>query len=346
MKKIIRNGALALMAAWCAAALSFADGETTLVSLSYLSGTYASGLTQTLSQKTDGLDEVYDAALKKLSAQSGQTTSSGWTGADVFQTLSFQAGETVTLSSGSGLMWYSGTGSAGAALIDVTAGSELAAGGSLTAGHRYLADQQTVVTASSASSCAAQGLWKTAASGNGSGQSGFSDVSQSDYWYDPVLWAVENGVTTGTSATTFSPNGTCTRAQIVTFLWRSEGSPEPSATVDPFTDVASGQYYEKAVLWAVENGVTTGTSDTTFSPDQPCNRAQAVTFLWRSKGEPEPSAVTNPFTDVQSGQYYTKAVLWAVENGVTTGTGKTTFSPGQTCIRGQIVTFLYRVYAK
>jgi hypothetical protein len=243
-------------------------------------------------------------------------------------------------------MWYSGSGWAKAALVDVTAGSELAAGGALTAGHRYLADQETVITASSASSCGVQGVWKTTATGSAPAQSAFTDIAQTDYWYDPVLWAVENGVTTGTSSTTFGPKETCIRAQIVTFLWRAAGSPEPKTTTNPFTDVKSGEYYYKAVLWAVENGVTTGTSSTTFGPNESCDRGQTVTFLWRAMGSPAPKATTNPFTDAKSGQYYTDAVLWAVENGVTTGTSSTTFGPSQTCIRGQIVTFLYRVYAK
>ena len=148
-------------------------------------------------------------------------------------------------------------------------------------------------------------------------------------------------MTEGTSATTFSPAKTCTRAQVVTFLWRAKGCPEPTKTENPFTDVQADAYYCKAVLWAVENGITNGTSATTFGPNNGCTRAQVVTFLWRAEGEPEPTSANNPFTDVTGGYYY-KAVLWAVENGVTAGTSATAFSPNQTCTRGQIVTFLYR----
>ena len=169
----------------------------------------------------------------------------------------------------------------------------------------------------------------------------FVDVADDAYYFDAVLWAAEEGITGGTSATTFSPNATCTRAQAVTFLWRTAGSPAPKSSEMPFTDVASDAYYHDAVLWAVENGITKGTSDTTFSPNADCTRAQIVTFLWRSQGSPVADAV-NPFTDVAADAYYNSAVLWAVENGITAGTTATTFSPNADCTRAQIVTFLYR----
>ncbi len=174
------------------------------------------------------------------------------------------------------------------------------------------------------------------------GSNPFTDVKEKNYFYKPVLWAVANGITTGTGKTTFSPEIDCTRGQVVTFLWRAAGKPEPSTTDNPFKDVSAKQYYYKAVLWAVENGITTGTSKTTFSPEDSCTRAQVVTFLWRTAGEPAPQKSDNPFSDVPKGQYYYKAVLWAVENGVTTGISKTAFGPDMPCIRGQIVTFIYR----
>ena len=170
----------------------------------------------------------------------------------------------------------------------------------------------------------------------------FTDVPSGAYYYDAVRWAVENNVTSGTSATTFSPNADCTRAQVVTFLWRAAGSPNPKSTYNPFSDVKSGAYYYKAVLWAVENKITAGTSATTFSPDASCTRAQVVTFLWRYEGEPAPSSSINPFKDVKSGSYYYTAVLWAVGKKVTSGTSSNTFSPDATCTRAQVVTFLYR----
>lgn len=169
----------------------------------------------------------------------------------------------------------------------------------------------------------------------------FTDVDISQYYHESVDWAVTNQVTNGTSATTFSPGATCTRAQAVTFLWRAKGSPEPGSSSNPFTDVKSSAYYYKAVLWAVEQGITNGTSATTFSPEQGCTRGQVVTFLHRAAGKPAAGG-TNPFSDVPAGQYYTDAVFWAVAGNVTNGTSATTFSPNETCTRAQIVTFLYR----
>ena len=165
------------------------------------------------------------------------------------------------------------------------------------------------------------------------------------YYEDAVIWAVDKGITTGTSATTFEPNGICTRAQAVTFLWRAAGSPAPKTSTMPFTDVKAGSYYYDAVLWAVENGITKGTSDTTFSPDVTCSRAQIVTFLWRSQEAPAAGAV-NPFTDVKADAYYADAVLWAVKEDVTKGTTDTTFDPNADCTRAQIVTFIWRALAE
>ncbi len=170
----------------------------------------------------------------------------------------------------------------------------------------------------------------------------FKDVPADAYYAAPVAWAVEKGITNGTDPGKFSPEDTCTRGQIVTFLWRAKGCPEPKSASDPFGDVKTDDYYYKAVLWAVENGVTNGTSKTTFGPDEGCTRAQVVTFLWRSEGTPAPSSSKNPFRDVPAGEYYTSAVLWAVEQNITTGTDPGKFSPNDTCTRGQIVTFLYR----
>ena len=169
----------------------------------------------------------------------------------------------------------------------------------------------------------------------------FVDVPADAYYRDAVLWAAENGITGGTDAMHFSPNATCTRAQAVTFLWRAAGSPEPKSIEMPFEDVAGGAYYYDAVLWAVENGITAGTTATTFSPNNNCTRAQIVTFLWRSQKSPTGDAV-NPFADVAVEAYYYDAVMWAVEECVTAGTTATTFSPNNNCTRAQIVTFMYR----
>ena len=170
---------------------------------------------------------------------------------------------------------------------------------------------------------------------------GFVDVPSGSYFYEAVMWAVENGVTTGVSASRFDPNGICTRAQAVTFLWRAAGSPAAKSAVMPFADVKVGSYYYDAVLWAVENGITKGTSETMFSPDATCSRAQIVTFLWRSQKSPA-AGTANPFTDVKASAYYADAVLWAVKEDVTKGTTNTTFSPDANCTRAQIVTFIWR----
>ena len=181
----------------------------------------------------------------------------------------------------------------------------------------------------------------------------FVDMPPVDNWaHAPIDWAVVQRITAGTDKTHFSPNDTCTRAQIVTFLWRAKGSPNPKSANNPFTDVKPQDYYYKAVLWAVENGITAGTSNTTFSPGQGCTRGQVVTFLWRMEGRPKPQGVSgqdgayNPFRDVKEDTFYFDAVLWAVEKGITMGTSATTFEPERTCTRAQIVSFLYRDLAQ
>ena len=173
----------------------------------------------------------------------------------------------------------------------------------------------------------------------------FVDVKDSAYYAMAVQWAVENGITSGTSATTFSPDQVCTRAQIVTFLWRAAGSPAPVSGQMPFEDVRADAYYYKAVQWAVENGITSGTSADAFSPDRVCTRAQIAAFLWRAQNASKAENEEMVFTDVSVSAYYYNAVLWAVENGITNGTSATTFSPDQACTRAQCVTFLWKEMA-
>ena len=169
----------------------------------------------------------------------------------------------------------------------------------------------------------------------------FYDVPNDAYFYEAVKWAVDKGITNGLSDTMFGPYESCTRAQIVTFLWRAAGSPEPK-TASSFTDVPANAYYAKAVAWAVENGITNGMTETTFAPDATCTRGQSVTFLYRAlKGTASGSA---NFTDVKSDAFYADAINWAVANNVTNGTSNTTFSPNADCTRAEIVTFLYRAY--
>lgn len=164
----------------------------------------------------------------------------------------------------------------------------------------------------------------------------FTDVKVGDWFAEPVRWAVEKNITAGTSATTFSPSANCTVAQILTFLWRANGSPKPT-TANPFSDVKSGDWYADAATWAYEKGMVSGTA---FGGNAPCTRSMAVTYMWKAAGSPSAKAAS--FTDVSAGAEYASAVAWAVEQGVTAGTSATTFSPDSVCTRGQIVTFLYR----
>ena len=173
----------------------------------------------------------------------------------------------------------------------------------------------------------------------------FVDVKEDDYYYDAVIWAVGKGIAKGVTDNTFQPNASCTRAEMVTFLYRAAGLPEPTNKVNPFSDVTEGAYYYKAVLWAVEKGIAKGTSETTFSPNDTCTRGQTVAFLYRYANSPAVSG-SNSFADVSETAYYYDAILWAVSEKVTEGTSATTFSPNDLCTRGQIVTFLYRYMGK
>ena len=172
----------------------------------------------------------------------------------------------------------------------------------------------------------------------------FTDVPEGSFYYEPVLWAVDEGVTTGATETAFNPGGDCLRAHVVTFLWRAAGAPAPAVTENPFVDVEPGSFFEKAVLWAVEEGITTGTDANHFSPGLTCNRATVVTFLYRAFGEPAVESSGNPFQDVPNDGWYTAPILWAVEQNITNGVSADSFAPDQNCSRAQIVTFLFRAY--
>ena len=173
----------------------------------------------------------------------------------------------------------------------------------------------------------------------------FTDMPKDDNWaHDPIDWAYFNGITSGKTANTFAPKATVTRAEVVSFLYKAMGSPEPAITENPFTDVAEGKYYYNPVLWAVGTGVTTGATPTSFAPRKNCTRAQIVSFLWNAAGKPEPVTQENPFPDVSASKYYYKAVLWAYENNITGGVSATAFGPSRVCTRAQTVTFLYKAY--
>ena len=171
----------------------------------------------------------------------------------------------------------------------------------------------------------------------------FDDVPSGKYYYEPVMWGAENNIVNGLTETTFGPSVECTRAQIVTFLWRAAGEPKAENKDNPFKDVSEGKYHYDAVLWAVEEGITSGYTATEFAPNATCTRGEAVTFLWRSQGEPKAENKENPFTDIEEGKYYYDAVLWAVEKDITTGFTETEFAPKLNCTRAQIITFLYRL---
>ena len=170
----------------------------------------------------------------------------------------------------------------------------------------------------------------------------FLDVNELHYFHDSVVWAVENGITSGMSQEIFEPYGICTRSQVVTFLWRAAGSPQPLLTLNPFEDVPEDTWYTDAVLWALENAITSGLTATTFGPDDICSRSQVVAFLHRAHGSRTPGLTEHPFTDVPSGNWYEQSLLWALENNITMGLTDTTFGPNEVCSRSQVVTFLYR----
>ena len=170
----------------------------------------------------------------------------------------------------------------------------------------------------------------------------FADVYDNAYYADAVKWALDKGITNGKGNSLFGSQDDCTRAQIVTFLWRAAGSPAPKMSFNPFSDVSADAYYYQAVLWAVENGITGGTGNGLFSPDSTCTRGQSVAFLHRSAGSPAASG--SSFSDVSASSYYASSVQWAVKNDITQGTSEKTFSPDTACNRAQIVTFLYRHY--
>lgn len=346
MKKTIRTIALTLAVAAASTAFVFSSGQNTVISLSYLSGTFASQLTDTLRSSLDALDEVYAVAEDKLEEQTGQDLSgSGWTSTSSFQAVYPLAGETVTLAAGSGLMWYSGSATASAALVDVTAGTELAAGSALTAGHRYLTETEVVVTAASSSSCAAEGLWRTTATGTAPVQSPFRDVSNSAWYFDAVMYVVERGLFQGTSDTTFAPTATMSRSMLVTVLYRLAGQPAVSGDI-PFSDVPAGTWYTDAVLWASQTGIVTGAGDGTFAPDDDVSREQIVTMFHRYctyyGHDGSARADVTSFSDHGDiSSFASDSVCWAVAVGLLQGSDGR-LSPTNSATRCEVATMLQR----
>ena len=174
----------------------------------------------------------------------------------------------------------------------------------------------------------------------------FEDVEESDYFYDAVRWAVEHGITEGTSDTTFAPKDYCSRGQVITFLWKAMGSPEPQSSSHPFTDIPEDAYYTKAVLWAAEQNIASGTSESTFSPNAPCARAQVMTFLWKLKGQPAATSSAGSFPDVTTADYFYAPVMWAAKEKITTGLIDSRFGAMDQCNRAQVVTLLWHALGK
>ena len=284
-------------------------------------GSYTRTVTVTITAADDSISRTYTIYLNPVPSQN-----SGSDNDTIYYTLNFETngGSKITA-----LRKSSGT------TVDLTAYTPTRIGYIFTGWYADKALTEKITEVKLTGSTTVYAGWQEAAA------SPFTDVPKGSYYEEAVNWAVAQGITAGTTATTFSPNNPCTRAQAVTFLWRAAGSPAPKSSVMPFTDVAEGSYYHDAVLWAMENGITKGTSDTAFTPNAKCTRAQIVTFLWRSQKSPASDSV-NPFTDVAADAYYANAVLWAAENGITGGTTATTFSPNNNCTRAQIVTFLWR----
>ncbi len=212
----------------------------------------------------------------------------------------------------------------------------------VTAGNALLEDKTAPQTDADAAASAIWAAIRGLAKRSPVKVSAFADVKPRDWYYASVKWAVENNVTAGTDATHFAPNKTCTRAEVVAFLWNAAGRPAPKAKKNPFADVKKSDWFYKAVLWAVETGITKGTDETHFAPNKTCTRAEVVVFLRASEGNPEPATAKNPFTDIKKKDWFYKAVLWAVETGVTKGTDATHFAPNKTCSRCEIVTFMYQ----
>ncbi len=333
--------ALGLSAALIVPASASSD---TLISRNYLEDTYRPRLSAVL---RDSMKLASQPLLNSALARTDQYfagSAGAWRTTLGFTAQNSAGGDGLALDSGAGLFWSSGTGSlTSGVLIDATAGQEVAAGGALTAGHRYIADGQARISVTAAARWLAEGRWMALPNGGelAPGAS-FSDVPAGAFYADAVAWAVEQGITNGTGAAHFSPDNFCKRAEIVTFLWRACGEPDPQSLRDPFTDVTDpNSYYYKAALWAVEQGITKGISPTQFAPDTVCTRGQAVTFLYRAAGEPPVSGPTQ-FLDVPADAFYADAVAWAAEQGISIGTDASHFSPDSFCSRAEIVTFLYR----
>ena len=354
MKKWKRTVSLALAAVFAASVVILASGNTSVVSLSYLTGPFLDQLNAVFHIKTEDMDAVYAAAEEKLAEKLGENEDyPGWTVTNISQLIYPMAGETVTLGSGSGCIWYSGTGAASATLLDVTTGEELAAGQPLEEGHRYLAEQETVITAMSESFCSAEGFFKTTATGEPSEEQppkepfvmSFTDVTENDWYYSAVAYVVENGLFNGTSATTFEPNTYMNRAMLVTVLHRVADTPKTDGS-NAFEDVKSTDWFYPGVLWASESGVVNGVSETRFNPLGNVTREQIAVILYRYASylgyDVSARAALDDFADgAKVSGYAQEGMSWAVAEGLFKGAnGKLTPTDGAT--RAEVATLMQR----
>lgn len=349
MKNWKRNLILTLAAVLAGSVFIFAGSDNSVVSLSYLTGTYWEQLKTSLQSKTAKLDETYTAAEDALAEKLGQDNGTpGWNVTSSPEVVYPLAGETVSLSAGSGCVWLSGTGAASAALIDVTAGSELAAGQSLEIGHRYLADQETVITAISAASCSAEGVWKSTATGKAPVELPFKDVSASDWYYSAVAYVVERGLFNGVSATTFEPKSAMNRAMLVTVLHRVAGTPAATGA-NGFTDVKDSDWFSPGVLWASQIGVVNGISQTQFNPLGSVTREQIAVILYRYTAylgyDVSDRASLAGFVDQNTvSSYALEGISWAVAEGLIQGSeGK--LNPTSGASRAEVATMMQRYEA-
>lgn len=356
MKKRILGCVLALLTVGVCAVTAFGSGDRTVVRLSYLTNTYAEQLRASFRKALSGLDKSYEAAVEELGSEPGAgpspsvpvsgTADASWSSSGYFCPIYPRRGETAVLAAGSGLMWQSGSALADRAMVDVTAGAELAAGQALSAGHRYLAYQDTVVTAASDSVCAVEGYWRTNATGTEPPRALFTDVPVGVWFYEPVKYAVEHNLFNGTGGGMFTPMGKMDRSQLVTVLYRMAGAPKVTG-LPPYSDVKAGTWYTDAVNWAAQKGILTGIVGSSFQPTAPISREQIAVMFYRfamlAGCDMAPRADLSSYTDHASiTSFALESLQWSVGVGLFQGSGGM-LNPGAGATRCEVATLFQRL---